>query len=199
MNNNQNYGQQPQQGQQPRGQQINPQWQQPQQGYQQQQPQGQWQQPPQGFQGQQQYGQWQQPPKKGMSTGCIVGLIIGIIILLMVVVGGIVVILMGAAVFNSVQSEFDDIGSEFYNTAFELYLGEEKPARSVTSLMASVRANNEDEEETNKIKVEIELSDGTTMDYNSYDSDRIPKDSNYFIEAEKNSKGYISEIYIEEL
>ena len=198
MNNNQNYGQQPQQGQQPRGQQINPQWQQPQQGYQPQQPQGQWQQPPQGFQGQQ-YGQWQQPPKKGMSTGCIVGLIIGIIILLMVVVGGIVVVLMGAAVFNSVQSEFDDIGSEFYNTAFELYLGEEKPARSVTSLMASVRANNEDEEETNKIKVEIELSDGTTMDYNSYDSDRIPKDSNYFIEAEKNSKGYISEIYIEEL
>ena len=199
MNNNQNYGQQPQQGQQPRGQQINPQWQQPQQGYQPQQPQGQWQQPPQGFQGQQQYGQWQQPPKKGMSTGCIVGLIIGIIILLMVVVGGIVVVLMGAAVVNSVQSEFDDIGSEFYNTAFELYLGEEKPARSVTSLMASVRANNEDEEETNKIKVEIELSDGTTMDYNSYDSDRIPKDSNYFIEAEKNSKGYISEIYIEEL
>ncbi len=151
MNNNQNYGQQPQQGQQPRGQQVNPQWQQ--QGYQPQQPQGQWQQPPQGFQGQQQYGQWQQPQKKGMSTGCIVGLIIGIIILLMVVVGGIVVILMGAAVVNSVQSEFDDIGSEFYNTAFELYLGEEKPSSSVFSLMASVKANNEDEEETNIIKL----------------------------------------------
>ena len=187
MNNNQNY-------QQPQGQ-PNGQWQQPSQGWQQ--PQG-FQQPPQSFQqpygawqqpqGQPYNAQWQQPQKKGMSTGCIVGLIVGVLFLLMLVAGVVIIFLMGAAVVNSVQSEFDGIGSEFYNTAFELYLGDEKPASSVISLMASVRANNEDEDETNIIKVEIELSDGTYMNYSSYDSNRIPKIASIILKLRKIQK-----------
>ena len=201
MNNNQNYQQQPQQGQQqPQQGQPNGQWQQPPQGQPngqwQQPPQGQWQQPPQGFQ--QPYGGWQQPPKKGMSAGCIVGLIFGILFLIAVVIGGILIV-MGAMVVNSVTQEFDDIGSEFYNTAFELYLGDNKPASSVYKLMASVRANNEDEDETNIIDVEIELNNGTVLNYNTYNSDLIPSTSTYYIEAEKNNKGYINRIEIEEL
>ena len=193
MNNNQNF-------QQPQGQyqgQPNAGYGQPQQPYQGNPNMG-YGQPQNPYYGNPNMGYYQQPPKKKMSAGCIVALVLGILFLIGLIIAG-ALIAMGVMVFNSAVSEFDSIGSEIYNTAFELYLGEEKPARSVTSLMASVRANNEDEEETNKIKVEIELSDGITMDYNSYDSDRIPKDSNYFIEAEKNSKGYISEIYIEEL
>lgn len=189
MNNNQNYG--PQQGNQ---QNIGGQ-QQPNMQYQQ--PNGGWQQPPQGYQPQYNNMQWQQPPKKGMSTGCIVGLVLGILFLIGVVIVGII-IAMGAMMVGSVTSEFDSIGSEFYNTAFELYLGEDKPANSVYRLMTSVKANNEDEDETNKIDVEIELNNGTILNYSTYNSDLIPQDSLYYIEAEKNSKGYINKIEIEE-
>ena len=177
MNNNQNYQQQGQ---------PNGQWQQPPQG---------WQQPPQGYG--QPYGGWQQPPKKGMSTGCIVGLVLGILFLVGV---GIVVLLiiMSAMAINSVTQEFDDIGSEFYNTAFELYLGEDKPVDSVYRLMGSVEANNEDEDETNIIDVKIELNDGTILNYSTYDYELLPENSVYDIEAKKNNRGYINRIEIDE-
>ena len=192
MNNNQNY-QQPGLNQQ-NGYQAQPnmQYRQPYQG----QPNMQYQQPYQGYPNQQNVS-WQQPPKKKMSAGCIVGIVFGVIFLIGIIIVGIL-IAMGFMFVNSVQSEFDSIGSEFYNTAYELYLGEEKPANSLFKLMAAVDATNKDPEETHKIKVNIELNDGSTFNETTYDYTRIPDSSKYLISAIKDSKGYISFISIKE-
>ncbi len=156
---------------------------------------------------------YQQPPKKKMSTGCIVGIVIGVIMLIVALIIGAVLIMgiiaagkaievvgsdNGDFISRSIQSEIDSYDIEIYNMAFDMYTGQDKVARSVSNIMAVAKATNEDEDEPNKVEVNISLKDGTTMTYDSYDSTRINQDSHYSIIADKNEKGYIYLITIKE-
>ncbi len=156
---------------------------------------------------------YQQPPKKKMSTGCIVGLVVGIIMLVGALIIG-VLLIMGIFTVRkavkdigldkedflsqAIQSEIDSYDIEIHNMAFDMYTGQDRVARSVSNIMAVAKATNEDKDEPNKVEVNISLKDGTTMTYDSYDSTRINQDSHYSIIADKNEKGYIYLITIKE-